>query len=212
MPRPTISKLERGDRRTVPVQEIAVLARALGVPPVRLMFDLRAGDVPAKVLPGIQVLPVEGVEWFSGRARIDGEGSVAALRNDGNDDGLSDARTERESRIWAVLLVDELVRLRRELADAELGILPPSFPTADRLDHLDLESGPSDAEFVAEQRRLSIRQRESELYTALGKMRQARAGMWAAGMAVPGLPESLVAPLEPMGGDVARGQALQRDA
>ena len=199
--RSTIANIESGRKRDIPVQEVAAIARALGVPPVRLLFDLRAGDVPVEVLPGVEALPVEGMEWFAGRARIAADGSVEVLTNDGTDAGLSNARTERDSRLRALYLVDRREHMRRRLAAAEAGILPPGYPESERLDHLDI-TGPTDAEWVAQQTKAKIQECETELHYVLGGLRQARAALRASGMTPPSLPDVLVTWVESVGGDV----------
>lgn len=143
------------------------------------------------------------MEWFSGRARIDDEGVVSVLANDGTDAGLSHARTERDNRLMALQLVDQLDEMRRQLVDAQAGILPPWVRPEDRVDHLDLVGGPTDAEFATEQLQASITRYERTLYHALGDLRQARAGMRMAGMTVPTLPDSLANWIRSLGGDPA---------
>lgn len=199
--RSTIAGIENGDRKAVSLPELAVLARALGVPPVRLLFDLRVGDVPGEVLPGVEALPVEGLEWFAGRARLAADGSVETLTNGSADGGLSNARTEHECRLRAIFLVDERARLQHELTEAEAGVLPATFPSWERMDHLDVTSGMTDVEFAVEQRTLSMRRLDNELHGVLGALRQARAGLRAAGMTPPALPEVLRSWVDSLGGD-----------
>lgn len=203
IPRSTIANIESGRKRDVPVQEVAVIARALGVPPVRLLYPLQDGGLSFTALPDVEVLPVDAMEWFSGRARIDEEGLVSVLTNDGTDAGLSNARTERDNRLAALHMVEQLEELRHQLADAQAGILPPWVRPEDRVDHLELVGGPTDAEFAVEQIQASITRYERALYHALGDLRQARAGMRVAGMTVPMLPDSLVSWIQSVGGDPA---------
>ncbi len=80
--RGTIAKTENGDRRHVPLQEVAVIAAALDVPPVTLMFDVTAGDTPHLVTPDLEMPPIGAIEWWSG--------------NDVETYGLRIARTEQE--------------------------------------------------------------------------------------------------------------------
>ena len=69
IPRNTIANLESGRKRDVPIQEIAVLAAALRVPPMRLMASLgETGRVP--VLPRLHADPVDAVRWLSGEGRL----------------------------------------------------------------------------------------------------------------------------------------------
>lgn len=64
MPRNVIANLESGRKTSVPVHELAVLAMALGVPPVLLLYDLPGEDVEA--LPDVTVSPWSAVQWFTG--------------------------------------------------------------------------------------------------------------------------------------------------
>jgi transcriptional regulator with XRE-family HTH domain len=63
--RTTISELESGKRKSVTTAELCVLAWALKVPPIRLLFpDLPDG--PVEVLPGKELSSFDAVRWFSG--------------------------------------------------------------------------------------------------------------------------------------------------
>ena len=63
--RVVITKLENKHREAVSTAELQVLAQALDVPPVLLLFPL--GHAPAvEVLPGADVDPWAAIEWFTG--------------------------------------------------------------------------------------------------------------------------------------------------
>lgn len=63
--RVVITKLENGRREAVSTAELQVLAAALGVPPMLLLFPL--GYAPAvEVLPGLHADPWAAIAWFSG--------------------------------------------------------------------------------------------------------------------------------------------------
>ena len=62
--RSVIANIETGRRETVTVQDIAVLAAALGVPPVALLYDVSGPRVAA--LPGQEMDAIEAEEWWSG--------------------------------------------------------------------------------------------------------------------------------------------------
>lgn len=67
MDRTVVAKLEKGSRQTITVGEVIVLARALGVPPVALLFDL--GDQQAtEILPGESADTWAALKWFTGEA------------------------------------------------------------------------------------------------------------------------------------------------
>jgi transcriptional regulator with XRE-family HTH domain len=63
--RPTIAKLEKGLRQTITVGEVQVLASALGVPPILLLFPLGHAE-KVEVLPGRYVETLDAVTWFTG--------------------------------------------------------------------------------------------------------------------------------------------------
>jgi len=65
--RTAISNLEVGRKGSVDVAELVVLARALGVPPLLLLYPaLSAGEV--EVLPGHRTSSWAAGQWFTGRA------------------------------------------------------------------------------------------------------------------------------------------------
>lgn len=66
MPRNLIANLESGRKTTVPVHEIAVLARALDVPPIRLLFPLGTEET-VEALPGRHVPTWYAVQWWRGK-------------------------------------------------------------------------------------------------------------------------------------------------
>jgi transcriptional regulator with XRE-family HTH domain len=69
--RVVITKLENGRRETVSTAELHVLAAALGVAPIVLLFPL--GHAPGvEVLPGRKVDPWDACRWFAGDDDRDG--------------------------------------------------------------------------------------------------------------------------------------------
>lgn len=72
----SLANIERGQaegakrrRRQVEVEELIVLARALGVPPALLVFPVgQAGEV--EVVPGQHTDPWTAMRWFTGEARF----------------------------------------------------------------------------------------------------------------------------------------------
>lgn len=67
MDRTVIAKLEKGARQTITVGELIVLARALGVPPVVLLFDI-GGSESTEILPGREADTWAALAWFTGEA------------------------------------------------------------------------------------------------------------------------------------------------
>ena len=63
--RNVIAKLENGHRKTVTLDEVYVLAAALGIPPVMFLFGIGTEET-AEILPGEHVPSFAAAEWFSG--------------------------------------------------------------------------------------------------------------------------------------------------
>jgi transcriptional regulator with XRE-family HTH domain len=78
--RVVIAKLETGRREAVSTAELKVLAAALGVPPVLLLFPLGQAQA-VEALPGRAVHPWDGIRWFTGEVQeLDGqEGSESPI-------------------------------------------------------------------------------------------------------------------------------------
>lgn len=66
VPRSVIANLESGRRETITVAELLVLARALEVPPVQLVFPLGSTE-EVEILPGRRVATDDAMLWFTGR-------------------------------------------------------------------------------------------------------------------------------------------------
>ncbi|WP_109523887.1 MULTISPECIES: helix-turn-helix domain-containing protein [Nocardia] len=65
--RTTISEIENGKRKDITLAEITILARALGVSPLQLIYpDLAHGEVDA--LPGVTTNSAEAMRWFAGES------------------------------------------------------------------------------------------------------------------------------------------------
>ena len=62
--RPTVAKLEKGLRDTITVGEVQVLAAALGVPPIALVYPLGQRQA-VEILPGTQAETWAAVKWFT---------------------------------------------------------------------------------------------------------------------------------------------------
>ncbi|MDJ0345615.1 helix-turn-helix transcriptional regulator [Streptomyces sp. H10-C2] len=65
IPGTTITNLENGRRHSVDLGEFLVLADALGIPPISLLFPLNAAPIMT-VLPGREMSAWEAVTWFTG--------------------------------------------------------------------------------------------------------------------------------------------------
>lgn len=73
--RNVIAKLENGHRNSVTVDEVCVLAAALGVPPLLLLFAVGTEET-AEVLPGKHVPAFRAALWFSGEGPLPEPGPV----------------------------------------------------------------------------------------------------------------------------------------
>lgn len=70
--RNVIAKLENGHRNSVTADEVLVLAAALQVPPVVLLFGVGTEET-AELLPGNHAPPYAAARWFSGEAPVPGD-------------------------------------------------------------------------------------------------------------------------------------------
>lgn len=104
--RSTIADIENRRRRYVTTAELSVLAWALAVPPVRLLYpDLPDGSVEA--VPGVTVSSMVAVTWFSGEATLGpGPEDVAAW---------SPTELQRETELINGARIVQLSRQRCEL-------------------------------------------------------------------------------------------------
>lgn len=66
VPRNTIANVESGRKREVSVQELAVLAAALGTSPLALVYD--PAEASVEVLPGRVGRTADAASWFAGGA------------------------------------------------------------------------------------------------------------------------------------------------
>jgi len=63
--RTSIHELETGKRKSISTAELSVLAWALKVPPVQLLYpDMPDGEV--EIVPEVEKPSIEAVQWFSG--------------------------------------------------------------------------------------------------------------------------------------------------
>lgn len=71
VPRSVIANLESGRRETLSVPELLVLAEALNVPPLLLVFPLGRQSA-MEVLPGVDADPWAAARWFAGENVLPG--------------------------------------------------------------------------------------------------------------------------------------------
>ncbi|MDP9460265.1 MAG: helix-turn-helix domain-containing protein [Actinomycetota bacterium] len=67
IPRSTITNLEIGRKESISIQEVAVLAKALGIPPLSLVFPI-GRERTVEILPGAEVPTWLAAQWFTGEA------------------------------------------------------------------------------------------------------------------------------------------------
>ena len=78
IPRTVISNIENGRRTNVSVAEVLVFARALGVPPIALIFP--AGYVAeVEYMPGRRTDVAQAIDWFAGEIGINEKTRLADL-------------------------------------------------------------------------------------------------------------------------------------
>lgn len=149
----SLGNIERGQRedakrtqRRVLVEELAVLAAALDVPPILLTVPL-GGEPAVQVLPDRTMSTWEAMKWWTGEAPTGparpGEGGFPHVRSV---DSTIEFYREHDQCIhsvqsWPVrseTSVKRLLDLRTHMRRA--GILPPELPS----DLVDLEEGAAD--------------------------------------------------------------------
>jgi len=73
--RSVLSNLESGYRETITVPELLVLARALGVPPLRLLLPLGHSDT-VEILPNVDMVTTDALLWLRGGGPDDSDRTV----------------------------------------------------------------------------------------------------------------------------------------
>ncbi|MFJ7413081.1 helix-turn-helix domain-containing protein [Streptomyces sp. NPDC098077] len=168
--RTVVAKLEKGVRQTITVGELMVFARALNVPPVALLFDLR--EATTEVLPGVEANTWDALKWLTGEVTglpgaegtADGEYGVELLRH--LDRLIAGWREQKRTTMALVrdrvsqpaaggdsAFFDQLMRtvadqeaaiadLRREIRSE--GLVPPPLPPD--LEHLEVADTPAGRE------------------------------------------------------------------
>lgn len=73
--RAVIAKLEFGRRQSVSTAELAVLAAALGIPPIVLLFPVGAA-ASVEYLPGKTAAPWNAARWWADEASLTSDGEI----------------------------------------------------------------------------------------------------------------------------------------
>ena len=138
--RQVVAFMENGRRESVSVAELLVLAAALEVPPVELVFPF--GDETAEILPGRRVPPWAAARWFAGEDDLWADDPNATITVDAREEhawhlfGRHDRLVRRAlegSADERDIARGELRFLRRAMR--EYGYLP--LPLPHELAHLD---------------------------------------------------------------------------
>lgn len=104
--RSVIAKLEKGIRQTVSVADLLVLAKALDLPPLALVFPV-GYEEEVEVLPGRVEHPVTGLRWASGEG-------VLPARSGAGERGFASWRESAIFKIRMLLKASETVRYNRQ--------------------------------------------------------------------------------------------------
>jgi hypothetical protein len=122
IPQSVLANLESGRRDTVAVAEVLVLAAALDISPIELIFPV-GFDEQTEILPGREVDPLTAMRWFAGERvlHIVDEGTI--LREPDT--------TERSSPYLAKQHYDLIEYLRTQEAVAAHAMADASAESAD---------------------------------------------------------------------------------
>jgi len=142
IPRATLDAFERGRRPSLPVHELAVIAAALEVPPVLLLFPLTESS--AEVLPGVTTEPAIAVSWFAGDAIRPGADADAGSDAVATLELLRRLRTLEEASTAGRPNIPALLEARADLRD--LGI---DLPDSTNADVVAIEAMPADGQVRA---------------------------------------------------------------
>ncbi|MFF4650534.1 helix-turn-helix domain-containing protein [Streptomyces sp. NPDC001380] len=111
IPRAVFSNLETGRRASLEVAELLVVAKALDVPPLALLFPL-SEHATVEALPG-QVLPTwDALAWFTGTEHLDTPAPAGSAR------AVLDAFREHAETVQVALASHRLAGERRRRAAA----------------------------------------------------------------------------------------------
>lgn len=170
MDRTVLVKLEKGGRQSVTVAELVVLAKALGVPPIALIYSPGWED-EAEALPGHTVPVWNAMKWFAGEQ---------PLANPGGE-GVAP---------------EELRELREDRAGLESYRWHDQYVADWRADHAAAEKAREQAEKAAtDTERAALldqaKTREQLAETRLAPLHAARSRLREHGMRLPELPEEL---------------------
>jgi hypothetical protein len=116
IPRSVLANLESGRRDTVTVAEVLILAAALNVAPLELIFPVGyAGEV--EMVPGRPSDPVTAMRWFTGELKLDAGDGETTLRQPVSSEQSAIDLIDYHDRVIGLLRARE-ADTARALADA----------------------------------------------------------------------------------------------
>lgn len=107
-------------RRDITVDELVVIARALRVPPILLVFPLGTTDL-SEIVPGVEISTRSALEWFAGNSAFPTVGDPGGGKYDpatGLRDWYNDPEADWEVGAAPTILFDKHHRLHQEWASA----------------------------------------------------------------------------------------------
>lgn len=172
MDRSVIAKLEKGLRQTITVGEVLVLAKALQVSPLQLVFPIGQAD-EVEALPGVMAATWDAARWFMGEVPPPGDIDDELVRS-GWREGVEPVQLYREH--------DRLINAWR----AGRQTIAYARPRVDRaVDEFRSEDDP----LAVDQSFFELA--EQGLLNAEGSIRAVRAQIRRRGLTVPPLPPEL---------------------
>jgi transcriptional regulator with XRE-family HTH domain len=131
MPRSVLADLENGRRAHISVAELLVLARALDVPPLLLVFPVGAED-QAEALPGEIRAPFRAAQWFTGERAFPGPDDSDYLREIAADWNYATGNPLAVFRDHDAAVANEVLSMRRARAlEERAGRAPTAEDRAD---------------------------------------------------------------------------------
>jgi transcriptional regulator with XRE-family HTH domain len=113
IPRSTITNLETGRRTSVDLAEFLVIADALAVPPISLLFPVGT-TASMEVLPGREVSTWAALTWFTGEERL------TAAPPEGSDRAVLETFRAHDDAVAAAATSSALSKDRRRKASTTL--------------------------------------------------------------------------------------------
>lgn len=121
----TLTNIETGRRkdgarrRDVTIDELVIIARAMRVPPILLIFPL-GNDDETEILPGQTIATWSALEWFEGRSPfpVQGDPGGGPMTDSGIREWYNDPESGWEAAAAPAILFAEHDRLYREWSSA----------------------------------------------------------------------------------------------